>query len=304
MAITAEMVKTLRDRTGAGMMDCKGALTEANGDIDAAIDILRKKGIAKAAKKAERSASDGTVATRISPDGTSGVIVEVNCETDFVARTDDFKALVEFVLDEATKAGAGATDAWAKDPAGPIQPQVAALVGKLGENMGVARIVRFADRGFVSSYIHMGGKIGVLVEATGVSAEQAATDAFKTLMKEVAMQVAAASPRYVRREEVPEAELESERAIYRTQAQQSGKPAQVIERIVDGQVERFYKDVCLLEQAFVKQSDRTVGDLVKEAIVRFGVNVAVRRFARFQLGETQSRTSDAKEDTAGGTVGA
>ena len=169
MAITAEMVKALRDRTGAGMMDCKTALTEANGDIDAAIDVLRKKGIAKAAKKAERGASDGVIATWLAEDQTSGLIAEINCETDFVARTDDFKALVQFVLDEAVKAGEAATEAWAKDPAGPIQPRVAQLVGKLGENMGVARIVRFAGRGIVGNYIHMGGKIGVLIELTGVT---------------------------------------------------------------------------------------------------------------------------------------
>jgi elongation factor Ts len=286
MAITAEMVKTLRDRTGAGMMDCKGALTEANGDIDAAIDILRKKGIAKAAKKAERSASDGTVATRISPDGTSGIIVEVNCETDFVARTDDFKALVEFVLDEATKAGAGATDAWAKDPAGPIQPQVAALVGKLGENMGVARIVRFADRGFVSSYIHMGGKIGVLVEATGVSAEQAATDAFKTLMKEVAMQVAAASPQFATRAEVPAELLDREKGIYRAQMEGSGKPANVIEKIIEGKLGSFYGEVVLPEQASIRDPKTKVADVIAAANKQIGATVTISRFVRLKVGES------------------
>jgi elongation factor Ts len=286
MAITAEMVKTLRDRTGAGMMDCKGALTEANGDIDAAIDILRKKGIAKAAKKAERSASDGTIATRLSPDGTSGIIVEVNCETDFVARTDDFKALVAFVLDEAEKAGAGATDAWAKDPAGPIQPHVAALVGKLGENMGVARIVRFADRGFVSSYIHMGGKIGVLVEATGVTADQAQTDAFKTLMKEVAMQVAAASPQFASRAEVPAELLDRERGIYRAQMEGSGKPANVIEKIIEGKLGSFYGEVVLPEQASIRDPKTKVADVVAAANRQIGATVTISRFARLKVGES------------------
>jgi elongation factor Ts len=286
MAITAEMVKTLRDRTGAGMMDCKGALTEANGDIDAAIDILRKKGIAKAAKKAERSASDGTIATRLSPDGTSGIIVEVNCETDFVARTDDFKALVAFVLDEAEKAGAGATDAWAKDPAGPIQPHVAALVGKLGENMGVARIVRFADRGFVSSYIHMGGKIGVLVEATGVTADQAQTDAFKTLMKEVAMQVAAASPQFASRAEVPAELLDRERGIYRAQMEGSGKPANVIEKIIEGKLGSFYGEVVLPEQASIRDPKTKVADVIAAANKQIGATVTISRFARLKVGES------------------
>ena len=215
MSITAEVVRQLREETGAGMMDCKAALVETSGDMAKAREVLRKKGLAAAAKKASRTATDGAIGSYIHPGAKIGVLIEVNCETDFVAKTDEFQALV----------------------------------------------------------------------------------------KDLAMQVAAAAPRYVSREEVPADELESERAIYRKQAEASGKPAQVIERIVDGQVERYYKDVVLLEQAFVKQSDRTIGDLVKEAIVRFGVNVAVRRFARFQLGETQSRT-DAKEDGAGGPAGA
>jgi len=213
--MSIELIKQLRDETGAGLADCNKAVAEAAGDVDKARRILREKGLAKAAKKASRTATDGAIGSYIHPGAKIGVLIEVNCETDFVAKTDEFQALV----------------------------------------------------------------------------------------KDLAMQVAAAAPRYVSREEVPADEIESERAIYRKQAEASGKPAQVIERIVDGQVERFYKDVVLLEQAFVKQSDRTIGDLVKEAIVRFGVNVAVRRFSRFQLGETQSR-SDAKEDAAGGPAGA
>ena len=213
--VSLALVKELREKTGVGLVDCQKTLAEAGGDVDKALRLLREKGLAKAAKKASRVATDGAVGSYIHPGAKIGVLIEVNCETDFVANTDEFKALV----------------------------------------------------------------------------------------KDLAMQVAAASPRYVRREEVPADEIESERAIYRKQAEASGKPAQVIERIVDGQVERFYKDVCLLEQAFVKQSDRSVGDLVQEAIVRFGVNVAVRRFARYQLGETQSRASDAKEDVTGGRAG-
>ena len=210
------LVKELRDKTGAGLADCQKAATEAGGDAEKALRILREKGLAKAAKKAGRAATDGMIGSYIHPGAQIGVLIEVNCETDFVAKTDEFQSLV----------------------------------------------------------------------------------------KDLAMQVAATDPRYVSREEVPASEIESERAIYRKQAEATGKPAQVIERIVDGQLERFFKDVCLLEQAFVKQSDRTVGDLVKEAIVRFGVNVAVRRFARFKVGETQGRAGDAKEDTAGGPSGA
>ncbi len=214
--MSMSLVKELREKTGAGLLDCQKALGEAEGDVDKALRLLRERGLAKAAKKASRAATDGSVGAYIHPGGKIGVLVEVNCETDFVAKTDEFQQL----------------------------------------------------------------------------------------LRDVAMQVAAAAPRYVRREDVPETELEAERAIYRAQAQQSGKPAQVIEKIVTGQVERYYKDVVLLEQPFVKQSDRTVGDIVKEAIVRFGVNVEVRRFARFQLGESLERRAEEKENPAGGAPGA
>ena len=214
--MSLQLVKQLREETGAGLADCQKAVSEAAGDLEKARRILREKGLAKAAKKASRAATDGLIGAYIHPGAQIGVLIEVNCETDFVAKTEEFQQLV----------------------------------------------------------------------------------------KDLAMQVAATDPRYVSREEVPAAELESERGIYRKQAEASGKPAQVIERIVDGQLERYFKDVCLLEQAFVKQSDRTIGDLVKEAIVRFGVNVAVRRFARFKVGDTQARAGDTKEDAAGGTAGA
>src|SRR6184192_1558590 len=211
-----ESVKELREKTGAGLLDCQKALGEAAGDVEKAIRLLRERGLAKAAKKATRTATDGAIGAYIHPPGKIGVLIEVNCETDFVAKTAEFQQLV----------------------------------------------------------------------------------------KDLAMQVAATAPRYVAREDVPAAELEAEREIYRTQALQSGKPEKVIERIVEGQVERFYKEVCLLEQPFIKQSDRTVEEVVKEAIVRFGVNVAVRRFARFQLGESLERRADNKETPAGGEPGA
>jgi elongation factor Ts len=206
------LVKELREKTGAGLLDCQKALGAAEGDVEKALRVLREKGLAKAAKKGTRVAADGAVTAYIHPGAKVGVLLEVNCETDFVARTDEFQAL----------------------------------------------------------------------------------------LRDLAMQVAAASPRFVRREDVPEGELEAERAIYRAQAEQSGKPAQVIERIVVGQVDRFYKDVCLLEQAFIKQSDRSVTDVVQEAVARLGENITVRRFARFQLGESMEPK---KESPAGGPPG-
>ena len=208
--MSLELVRELREKTGAGLLDCQKALGEAEGDADKALRLLRERGLAKAAKKSTRVATDGVVGAYIHPGGKIGVLVEVNCETDFVAKTPEFQQLV----------------------------------------------------------------------------------------KDLGMQIAAAAPRYVGRDEVPAAELEAEREIYRAQARRSGKPENIIERIIEGQVERFYKDVCLLEQPFIKQSDRTVEEIVKEAIVRFGVNVAVRRFARFQLGETAAR-----ENAAGGPSG-
>ena len=285
MAITAEMVKALRDRTGAGMMDCKAALTETSGDLDAAIDVLRKRGIAKAAKKADRGASDGVIATWLADDQSAGLIAEINCETDFVARTDDFKALVQYIVDEAVKAGEYATEAWARDPNGPIQPRVAQLVAKLGENMGVARIVRFAGRGIVGQYIHLGGKIGVLIELTGVTGEQAQTAAFKTLIKELAMQVAAASPQYARREDVPAEVIEREKAVYRGQMEGSNKPANVIEKIVEGKLGSFYAEAVLPEQASIRDPKVKVSDVIAAAGKEVGATTVVSRFARLKVGE-------------------
>ncbi len=285
MAITAEMVKALRDRTGAGMMDCKAALTETSGDLDAAIDVLRKRGIAKAAKKADRGASDGVIATWLADDQSAGLIAEINCETDFVARTDDFKALVQYILDEAVKAGENATEAWARDPNGPIQPRVAQLVAKLGENMGVARIVRFAGRGIVGQYIHLGGKIGVLIELTGVTGEQAQTAAFKTLIKELAMQVAAASPQYARREDVPAEVIEREKAVYRGQMEGSNKPANVIEKIVEGKLGSFYAEAVLPEQASIRDPKVKVSEVIAAAGKEVGATIVVSRFARLKVGE-------------------
>src|SRR5262245_8005920 len=201
--ITAADVKKLRDQTGAGMMDCKVALEEARGDFDEATTILRKKGMATAAKKAGRATSEGLIGHRLSPDRSTGILVEVNCESDFVARTDDFQTLIQDVLTEIERAGESASDAWLKAPGGPVQQRVAAAIGKLGENMAVPRFVRYAGGGHVGQYIHLGGKIGVQVEFSGVSAAVASRDELSTLVKEISMQVAAASPSYVSRTQVP-----------------------------------------------------------------------------------------------------
>jgi elongation factor Ts len=212
-AITADMVKKLRDQTGAGMMECKSALAEANGDFEEANTILRKRGLASAAKKAGRTASEGLIAHRVAADHGSGTLVEVNCESDFVARTPDFQELMQGVLDEIEKAGDAANEAWLKHPNGPVQKLIAAKIAKLGENMAVSRFVRYAGKGYVGQYIHMGGKIGVQVELSGVTPELGARDEFSALVKEIAMQIAAASPGYVSREAVPAELLDKERGI-------------------------------------------------------------------------------------------
>src|SRR5947207_9847511 len=235
MTISAADVKKLRDQTGAGMMDCKAALAEASGNFQEATDILRKKGLASAAKKAGRSTSEGVIGRTTSPDHSTGILVEVNCESDFVARTDDFQQLGKDVLREIERAGEGATDAWLKEPNGPVQQRVAAAIGKLGENMAVPRFVRYAG-GYVGQYIHMGAKIGVQVEFGGVTSAISAREEFKTLVKEIAMQIAAAMPLYVSRGAIPAEALEHERAIYRGQMEGSGKPAPVIEKVVEGKL--------------------------------------------------------------------
>src|SRR5437867_1083730 len=204
--ITADMVKKLRDQTGAGMMDCKAALSEAGGNFDEANTILRKKGLASAAKKAGRTTSEGLVGNWLSSDRSAGILVEVNCESDFVARTSDFQQLVKDVLAEIQKAGDAATEAWLKDANGPVQTRVAAAIGKLGENMAVPRFVRYAGQNYVGQYIHaVGGKIGVQVEFGGVTPAIRGREELTTLVKEIAMQIAAAnpSPQYVSRDQVP-----------------------------------------------------------------------------------------------------
>ena len=285
MAISAADVKNLRDQTGAGMMDCKVALEEANGNFEDATTILRKKGLASAAKKAGRATSEGLIGYRLSGDASTGTLVEVNCESDFVARTEDFQQLIKDVLDAIDKAGSAATPEWLKDPAGPVQQRVAATIGKLGENMAVPRFARFTGQGFVGQYIHLGGKIGVQIEFGGVTPAVAARDEFKTLVKELAMQVAAASPAYVSRTSVPAEALEKERAIYRAQMENSGKPANVIDKIVEGKLGSYYSQVVLPDQPSIRDPKMTVAQVLSAANKELGAPVSVTRFVRLKVGE-------------------
>lgn len=284
-AISAEMVKKLRDQTGAGMMDCKAALTEAAGNFDDATTILRKRGLASAAKKAGRSTNEGLIGSRLSRDRSAGVLVEVNCESDFVARTDDFRQLIEQVLDEIDRAGDTATQAWLEDPDGAIKKRVAQTIGKLGENMAVPRFVRFAGRGHVGQYIHMGGKLGVMVEFGGVTPELAGREELATLVKETAMQIAAASPSYATRDSVPADVLEKEKSIYRAQMENSGKPGAVIDKIVEGKLGSFFAQVVLPDQASIRDPKQTVKDVIAAANKTLGAAVSVTRFTRLKVGD-------------------
>jgi elongation factor Ts len=281
--ISAADVKKLRDQTGAGMMDCKAALTEANGNFEEATTLLRKRGLATAAKKAGRATNEGLIGSRLSADHSTGILVEVNCESDFVARTEDFQQLIEDVLNEIDKAGDAADQAWLDDPEGPVKKRLAATIGKLGENMAVPRFVRYAGKGFIGQYIHLGGKLGVQVEFTGVDAQIAGRDEFQTLAKELAMQVAASSPSYVSRAEVPAEILDRERAIYRAQVE--GKPAAVIEKIVEGKLGSFYSQVVLPDQPSIRDPKTSVADVLAAAAKALGQPVTVTRFARLKVGE-------------------
>jgi elongation factor Ts len=285
VTITASQVKKLRDQTGAGMMECKAALTEANGEFDEANTILRKRGLATAAKKAGRATSEGLIGRSLSDDHAQGILVEVNCESDFVARTDDFQQMVNDILAAIEGAGDQATEAWLKDPGGSITERVTAGIAKMGENMAVPRFVRYAGQGYVGQYIHMGGKLGVQVEFGGVTPAMTGREELTTLVKEIAMQIAAASPAYATRSEVPADVLEKEKSIYRSQMTDSGKPANVIDKIVEGKLGSFYAQVVLPDQPSIRDPKLTVAEVLTAAAKTLGGQVTVTRFARLKVGE-------------------
>ena len=270
MAISAATVKELRERTGAGMMDCKKALTATDGDMQKAIDWLREKGIAKAAKKSGRVAAEGAVAAYISKDGKTGVLLEVNCETDFTANNENFRALEQKVIEHIAKTNPADLDTLnnSKIDGKTVADLVTEATATIGEKISIRRFVTYQTTGKLTTYIHMGGKIGVIVEMTGGSDQ---------LGKDVAMQIAAANPSAVDRAGVDASELEHEKEILRKQALEEGKPEKIVEKMVLGRINKFYKEVCLVEQIFVKDNEKTVKDILgKENVIRF---------TRWQLGE-------------------
>ncbi len=291
MAISAAEVKALRTQTGAGMMDCKRALTDADGDAERAIELLRERGLAKAGKRAGRATSEGVIG--IARNGPVAAMVELGCETDFVARTDEYQALGQ-ELAELVAGNADLTDV-EKTLAAPmgdetVGARIQAASGKLGENVELKRVARLAvSQGVSGGYVHAGGKLGVIVgvEFDLSSADAGADAKLEALAKDLAMHVAAADPTplSVDREGMPQDVIEKERRVLRAQAEQSGKPEGVIEKIVEGRLRKFFAENCLLEQAFVKDPDRSVGDLAKAVASEVGTSATIREFARFRLGE-------------------
>ena len=273
--VTASLVKELREKTGAGMMDCKKVLTETDGDMEKAIELLRERGIAKAAKKSGRVAAEGLVECYISEDGKIGAVVEVNSETDFVAKNEEFKTFVMNVAKQVVETNPKGVEELlaqeAKFEAGKTVNE--ALIGKIatiGENLSIRRFARFESKGLLEKYIHGDGKIAVLINMTSGD---------KELAKDLCMQIAAARPEFVKREEVPQERVDKEMEILKVQAMNEGKPEAIAEKIVQGRVGKFYEEICLVDQVFVKDSSKKVSELLKEK------NAEVVEFARFEKGE-------------------
>jgi len=281
--ISAAAVKELRERTGAGMMECKKALTEANGDGEKAVTLLRERGLAKAARREGRASNEGIVAMALA--GDVGALVEIGCETDFVARTDEFQLFAQQLAAVAAKSGAESPESLGAETLDgeSVAQRIAAVAAKLGENVLCKRVARLAESGgLVGGYVHAGGKLGVLV-ALRTAARGAAAEA---VAKEVSMHVAAADPSPVAldRSGVPADLLAGERELFAKQAAQTGKPEKVIEKIVEGRINKFYAEICLLEQPFVMNPDQTIGQMIAQKGKELGADVAICGFVRFRLG--------------------
>ena len=293
MAITAADVKKLREMTGAGMMDCKKSLTATEGDMDKAVDFLREKGLATAQKKASRIAAEGIVMNVVSEDGKKAVSVEVNAETDFVAKNEKFQTFVKEVADQALNTTAADIDAfmaeaWALEPSKTVADALASQIAVIGENMKIRRFQQVEEaEGFVTSYIHAGGKIGVLVDVVS----NVVNDAVKEMAKNVAMQIAALKPQYTSRKEVSADYIEREKEILMAQImndpKESQKPEKVIKGMIEGRINKELKEICLLDQVYVKAEDgkQTVQKYVESVAKAEGANIEVKGFVRFETGE-------------------
>lgn len=277
--ITAADVGKLREMTGAGLMDCKKALVEANGNLDSAVDVLRKKGVASAGKKAGRDAKEGVIVKYVQPGEKLGLLVEVNCETDFVARNESFRAFCDEIAKKL-----------AADPNVNLEPDRVAAVAKIGENIKISRHQRIevTGNGMVAGYIHTGAKVGVLVEIGAGKEATVAHEDFKQLVRDVTLQIVASSPVAVSRETVPAELVAKEREIAAQSDRLKGKPAQAMEKILQGVIEKYYQTVCLVDQGFVKNPEVTVRQHVDTIAKQLGDEITIRRFVRFQVGEAQA----------------
>ncbi|TDO89368.1 translation elongation factor Ts (EF-Ts) [Halanaerobium saccharolyticum] len=279
MGVTMKDIKELRSRTGAGVLDCKKALNKVDGDIEAAVEYLREKGMAAAAKKAGRVAAEGLVSLNISDDRKKGVLVEVNSETDFVAKNDNFQSLVSDISEHLMQSQAEdvetvENEAWFKDEKETVSDVIKAAIANIGENINLRRFKRVETDGYLFGYIHMGGKIGVLVEFANEFAEEKAQAA-----KDVAMHIAAINPEFLDRDSVDSESIEKEKKIYKEQMLNEGKPEHILDQIVEGKINKYYTQVCLLEQPFVRDDDKTVAEVLKEN------DMEVKQFTRFEIGE-------------------
>ena len=276
MAITASQVKELRDATNVSMMECKKALVETNGDMDTAMKLLRERGMAVAAKRASKEAKQGIITATETDGGRTIAMAEVNCETDFVARNDDFKAFVETVGQKALETDEALSEVMADE----LVAQIAAIT----ENLKIRRNIRYqlSGTGKVASYIHMGGKVGVLIEVACGKEETVTAPAFEELVRDLTLHVAAAAPPYLTSAEIPEDVIAEERAIFAKQVE--GKPANIVDKIVDGKVQKFFGETCLINQGFVKEPKQSITALLEETGKALGDTLEIKRFARYQLG--------------------
>lgn len=289
MSISTADIKLLRESTGAGVLDCKKALEETNGDIDQAIELLRKKGLAAASKKTSREANDGLVEAQTNTERNLGVMIEVNCETDFVARTDEFQAFVDSLVRQLFEQPQHDTpdsllnSPYIEDTSRTVQEVLTETIATLGENIVIRNLIRFdlEDGGMIDSYVHPGGRVGVLIEVAGGSPSNVR---FAEVVHDLALQIAAASPQAVSQNEVSPAAVEAEKNIYRAQLAEEKKPDNIKERIIEGKLKKWYGEVVLLNQTFIKDSDLTVDQLLKQVSKELDTPINVRRFARFELG--------------------
>lgn len=290
--ITAKSVKELREKTGAGMMDCKKALTEAQGDMEKAVEILREKGLAAAAKKAGRVAAEGIVKTYVSEDMKTAGIVELNCETDFVGANEEFVSFAAKLAEMASTTTSTTVEEFIAekfDGESTVAEALTALIAKLGENMTVRRFDKFTvEKGAIQSYIHGGGRIGVVVEL----ACDVDSPVLAEVAKDVCMQVAAANPTFLSREDVDQDSLEKEKEIYRVQALNEGKPEKIVEKMVIGRIQKYYKEVCLLDQAWVKDGDKSITKYLQEKSKEVGSAITVTKFVRYERGEGIEKAED------------